>query len=310
MKRSWQMLLNLSLIFVFFWFLIQLPVQAKSEINYEFQSSKLFYRGIENINNQNYQQAISNFTQVIKQKSSLVAAAYSNRCLVYLQLGNNQAAKSDCSAAVKLNPDNTEAYLNLGLTEYRLGNYDEALEQYQQVIQRNKDDYRVYYNQGLAHFAQQNYEKSLTSYEQALLLNSFSFSGERALIYSDKGLVNLMLGNFPNAIADLTKAISLDSSNERFYYNRACAHHKNGDYQAAIADFSQVLQLNPQSAQAYVNRGLLQHQIGLEYPAIKDLNTALYYFEKQKQMIAYQETINLIKRLQKTLAQSSRPQFS
>jgi tetratricopeptide (TPR) repeat protein len=286
------------------------PAQASLLKNSNLIKSELFYQGIEQINNHNYQEALSNFTQIIEEKSDFIGAAYSNRCLVHLQLENNQAAKSDCSAALKLNPENTEAYLNLGLAEYKLGNYDAALEQYQKIIQKNKDDYRAYYNQGLANFAQKNYEKALISYDRALRLSDISSTFEKALIYSDRGLVNLTLGNKERAIADLTEAINWDSNNERAYYNRACAYHKNRNYQEAIADFTKVLQLNPQYAQAYVNRGLLQHQLGLENAAIKDLTTALHYFAKQEQLVAYQETLNLIKKLQQTIAQFHRTEFS
>jgi tetratricopeptide (TPR) repeat protein len=310
MKGGWQILLNFSFALVILLFLIELPAQAAIETFSNSRASAFFDRGIENTNNHNYQQALSDFTRVINLKTDFVSAAYSNRCLVQLQLGNNQAAKSDCTAALQLNPDNAEAYLNRGLAEYRLGNYPAAIKQYQEVIQRIEDDYRAYYNQGLAHFAQQDYEKALDDYERALLLNNVNSASGKASIYNDKGLVYLMLSDLRAAIADLSEAIRLDSSNERAYYNRACAYHRNHNYTGAIADFTQVLKLNPHYAQAYVNRGLLRHEIGLEQAAIEDFKTALNYFNERGKIGAYQQTLALMKQLQQILAQSNRSDFS
>lgn len=304
MKRGCKILLNLIMILMIVFSLQAQTARAIPETN------SLFYLGIENIRSHHYQEALSNFTQVINLKDRFVSAAYSNRCLINLQLGNDQAAKSDCTAALNLNSNNLETYLNEGLAEYRLGNYREAIKQYQEVIQRNKNDYRAYYNQGLAYFALANYGKAIQNYEQALLASDPSSASVQTLIYSDKGLTYFRLGNYEQAIADLNEAIRLNNYNEKAYYNRACVYSKIGEYGVALNDLTTVLLLNSEFTQAYLNRGWIRHQIGLEQGALKDLNTALQQFDQQGNIKAYQQTRLLIEQLHQILAQSNRTLLS
>jgi tetratricopeptide (TPR) repeat protein len=184
-----------------------------------------------------------------------------------------------------------------------MGNEQAALEQYREVLERDSDDYRAYYNRGLVHLARQDYQLALIDYERALASKRTIPQSQQGLIYSDRGLVHLLLGDFPAAIADLTAAMRLDSSNERAYYNRACAYHRSGNYRAAIADFSQAIRHNPQYAEAYFHRGWLRHQIGLDQAAFKDLKAALRYFKAQGKMDAYRQTLASLEQLRGIVSQ-------
>ncbi|GBF80663.1 tetratricopeptide repeat protein [Aphanothece sacrum] len=273
------------------------PTEALSEILSSSQASDLFYQGIEQTEKSNYSQAILDFTQVINSESKWVTAAYTNRCLVHLNLNQNQAAKSDCTEAIKRNSNQTDVYLNLGLAEYRLGNYYQALSQYQEVIKRDKENYQAYYNQGLVYVALQDYSQALKNYEQALLSEKLETDEQKSLIYNEKGLAYFNSGDMANSLTELTQSISLNPVNDQAYYNRGCIHYKTQHYLAAIDDFNQVIKLNSDSAQAYVNRGISYYAMGLEQAALRDLNRALHQFDKQEQLIAYQQTLNLINQL-------------
>ncbi|CAA9519411.1 MAG: hypothetical protein AVDCRST_MAG96-2846, partial [uncultured Segetibacter sp.] len=61
--------------------------------------------GVEKTTTGDLQQAVVKFTQAIKLDSKL-AAVYSNRCLVYIQLGEYEPATMDCTQALQLNPKN------------------------------------------------------------------------------------------------------------------------------------------------------------------------------------------------------------
>ena len=131
--------------------------------------SDVFSIGINNLRQQNYERALVDFTQVIEKRDNLTGAAYSNRCLINLQLENNFAAETDCLMAIENNFDNLEARLNLGLAYYRQGEYQKAIAQYQEVIQKDERDYRAYYNRGLAYLALNNYRLAITDYQTALM---------------------------------------------------------------------------------------------------------------------------------------------
>ncbi len=308
--KKYQVLLKICCICVVLFFCLEQPIKAVSKITPVSESSKLLAQGIENIKNHDYQQALDNLTQVINLDNTLGAVAYSNRCLVNLQLSRYKAAKLDCIAALQFNPNNKEAYLNRGLAEYRLGNYEQALAQYQEVIQRDKGDYRAYYNQGLTHFTLEKYDKALADYKQALQSNRLRVKTEKAIIYHDRALVHVKLNHIEEAIADLTESITLDNINEIGYYNRGCLYAQNRNYQAALADFTQVIRLNPQSALSYLNRGKVHYKIGLIQAAFKDLQIALSQLKEQNQMGTYRQTLMLINQLRQIIEQSNRSLIS
>ncbi len=256
----------------------------------------VFNTGLNKLRQHNYQQALVDFTQVIDRQDNLVNAAYSNRCLVNLQLHNNAAAEADCTTAIQYNPDNLEAYLNLGLAYYRQGEYEQAIATDREIIQRDEEDYRAYYNRGLAYSAVNNYHKAIADYQMALIYSPDSQIESKSLIYNDLAVAYVVLAKNEAAIFNFSQAIALDKNNYNTYYNRGCAYHQQGKYQAAIEDFSQAIQLKPDLTQAYVNRGILRHQIGEIDTALNDLNLALQQYLNQGNREQYDLVLNLKQR--------------
>ena len=265
------------------------PVLAVSKQN----TLDIFKIGLENVRQNNYQQALVDFTQIIDRQDDLIGAAYSNRCLVNLQLQNNTAAESDCIEALKNNSDNLEAYLNLGLAYYRQGKYQQAIAQYQQVIQRDEQDHRAYYNRGLAYLARKDYQSAIADFQTALSFAPESNRESKSLIYNDLALAQMMLAEDESAVFNFSKAIALNSNNYDAYFNRGCAHHRQRNYQAAIDDFTRVVELNPDFTQVYVNRAILRHEMEQTDAAFKDLNIALKQYQSQGDRQKYDLVVSL-----------------
>ncbi|MCK5578371.1 MAG: tetratricopeptide repeat protein, partial [Planctomycetes bacterium] len=76
-----------------------------------------------------------------------------------------------------------------------------------------------------------------------------------ARAYYQRGIGYTHKLGYPNAIADYTKAIKLDSEFAEAYYNRAFAYYAIGQYDTAIKDYTNVIEINPEYAEAYHNRG-------------------------------------------------------
>jgi tetratricopeptide (TPR) repeat protein len=305
MSQLYRIFFSFGIVVVMIIWLLTAPTKAATLSVVPMSATDFFKLGVDETRSEQYEQAFEDFTQAIALDAKFTAA-YSNRCLVYLQLGDYAKATEDCTAALQLNSNNTEAYLNRGLAYYRLRNYQAAIAEYQEVIDRNTNDYRAYYNRGLARLELKDYEGAIADYNQAL--NKIHQRSEPVLanIYNDRGLAELMLENVADAIADFSHAITLDASNHRAFYNRACACHRNGDYIGAIRDFTLALQIDPNHAQAYVNRGLIRHELGLQQAALSDLKMASKHFDEQGNKVAHQQTLALIERLQQLL-KSSQP---
>lgn len=272
----------------------------------QISAEDFFLLGVNNTSLGNLKQAVENFTKAIALDANM-SAAYSNRCLVYMQLGDYQQAQEDCTKSLQLNPKNTEVYLNRGLAYQRQKQYQAAIADYNQAIQLKPHDLRGYYNRGLTHFELQNYQQALFDYNQAINQNLRQDSPELATVYNDRGLAQFQLGNISAANLDFSLAIRLGADNARAYYNRGCICHRQGHYKDAIRDFTLALQHHPNQTDseavanlrgsAYVNRGLARYQLGYQQAAFEDLQRGAECFCKQGEMVAYQQTLKLLKKL-------------
>lgn len=244
-----------------------------------------------------YQTAVNQFTEAIAVDANY-AAAYSDRCLAYIYLEDYPAAITDCTHALELNPRDTEAYLNRGLAYQRLGQAAAALADYDYLLQLRPHDFRAYYNRGLVQANQQAYREAIVDYGAALRQASPLDHATLAAIHNDRGLAQLELELGQQAVSDFTQAIQFNSSDLRAYYNRGCAYHHQGNLLAAVEDFTHTLKIDPDHAQAYLSRGLIQQQLGNTKAALADLEQAASCFSSQGAMVAYQQTLDLIGKLQ------------
>ncbi|MBD2570971.1 tetratricopeptide repeat protein [Anabaena lutea] len=257
--------------------------------------------GVNQMQQGNYQSAIENLTLAIQMQSNL-SAAYSDRCLAYLQLQDYHAAIADCTQALNLAPDNSQAYLNRGLAHYRQGNYPNAIADYNQVIALTPANFRAHYNRGIAFAEEGNYSQAIIDYNLALTQISPTNTLLLADIYNDRGLANLELQNLAAAMKDFNLAIHFNAEDDRAYFNRACACERSGDILGAMHDFSQVIRLKPSNALAYVNRGVANYNLGYYQRAIADLQKASAYFEQQKETLASKKTLYLLKTVQQEIS--------
>ncbi|MBC35951.1 MAG: hypothetical protein CL663_07930 [Bacteroidetes bacterium] len=86
---------------------------------------------------------------------------------------------------------------------------------------------------------------------------------------------NYIIGNYSNAIKDLKKSISIDSSDWRIYelYGRICYDIKK--YFEAINQYSKGLNINSNSGTLYHSRAMSYYEIGEFDNAISDYTNAL-----------------------------------
>jgi tetratricopeptide (TPR) repeat protein len=83
-------------------------------------------------------------------------------------------------------------------------------------------------------------------------------------------------GDYRGILADMDRAISLDSQQARLYHLRAIAKSKLDDTPGALADYSRAIQLDPNLADAYNNRGVLKKDKLNDTPgALADYNRAI-----------------------------------
>jgi lipoprotein NlpI len=73
----------------------------------------------------------------------------------------------------------------------------------------------------------------------------------------ESGATKSSNGDKAGAIADYTRAITLDPKNVNAYNNRGTEKQNAGDIAGALADFSRAIEINPREPDPYYNRGAI-----------------------------------------------------
>ena len=215
-----------------------------------------------------YQEAMEAFTKSIE-LDPRISMAYSNRSLVYTNLGIYQQALEDANKAIELDPRNALAYVNRGLAYYKLGNHQQALADANKAIELDPRISMAYLNRGVAYSKLGNYQRAIRDLDRAIELDP-----KDAKAYGCRGIALENLGDYRQAIRDYDKAIELDSKDALAYLNRGVAYSKLGNYQRAIRDLDRAIELDPKNILAYHDRGTAYDKLGDHRHAIKDYKTA------------------------------------
>ncbi len=105
-------------------------------------------------------------------------------------------------------------------------------------------------------FAKGSYEKAIVEYDQAIMLDPLN---DRA--FFSKGVAELRLERFDDAVKSLTLAIKLNDGNDVAHIERGLALSRQGKRTEAIADFKTGIEINPDNADAHLYlANLLQQQ--------------------------------------------------
>ena len=96
---------------------------------------------------------------------------------------------------------------------------------------------------------------------------------ERA--YNSRGLANMALKNYSNAVQDFTHAMELDKTNAGYVDNRQGAFFALGQFNRALEDANHAMRLAPSHAFVYHSRAMIYDAMKLYDDAIHDLTTAI-----------------------------------
>lgn len=140
--------------------------------------------------------AVRDFDRAIALNPGFVEA-YSRRCVAYRQLKQYGLGMTDCDKATELDPDYVYAYWNRAAIYTDLRQYEQVIQNLDRVIELDPDDPGVYNDQGVAY-----------------------------LELGDDGVPE----SFEDAVQAFTKAIALDPTYARAYWNRADAYSHQAVY--------------------------------------------------------------------------------
>ena len=115
---------------------------------------------------------------------------------------------------------------------------------------KNHDDTWVYYKRGVDYVNKGQFDMAIAQLNKAIELNS-----DYAPAYLCRGFAYGKKDQVDKAISDSTRSIELDPYNALVYYNRGCFYGRKGDFGKAVSDFNKSISLNPRFAPAFYDRG-------------------------------------------------------
>ncbi|MDF5734449.1 MULTISPECIES: tetratricopeptide repeat protein [unclassified Nostoc] len=262
-----------------------------------------------------YTNAITNYNQALKFKSSSVDLLYYKRGLAYYKIGDYEAAIADYSQAIQMNLHDAKSYNKRGLALSQLGRLEEAINDYTQAIRINPNVAVAYKNRAEARSHIGDNQGAIEDYTQAIKINphyadayknrgiaryllgsqpafpqAIKINPKDAIAYKKRGNARSDLGDLEGAIEDYTQSIQINPNYVDAYYNRGNARSDLGDLEGAIEDYTQAIQINYNYADAYYNRGNIRLEIADKQGAIEDFQKAADIYRQEGKLEALKDT--------------------
>lgn len=242
-----------------------------------------------------YEEAVSEYKIALKQSPTFPAARL-NLALAYYKMGYIAEASTQLVRVHREEPANLQAVLLLGDCYLRMGKNKETIALLQPLAKEYPDDLAVAYMLGTALLRNKQREEGAAAIDRILR------NGDSAESHLLLGMTKFEAMEYPEAIADLTKAAEIDPSLPDVYSYLGQAQMASGDMKSARDAFEKELSVNPNDfesnvrlavllkedgdyarAQELLKRSLLVrpedpgalYQVGATYLAAGDLNRAL-----------------------------------
>ncbi len=125
-------------------------------------------------------------------------------------------------------------------------------------------------DRGVAKWRLKQFDGAVADFTKAVSLNP-----DYVAAYNNRGNVYMDLNRFEDAYRDFDKAVALSPKFGPAYSNRANASQRLGRLEAAEADFRKAIELMPGSAVPVNGRGMIASSLGRYYTGLRYLNRAV-----------------------------------
>ncbi|MCS6813246.1 MAG: tetratricopeptide repeat protein [Cyanobacteria bacterium] len=199
------------------------------------------------------------------------AEAHLGRALLYLAMGEPQAAMLDAEQALCLSPNLPAAHNVLGTAYCKQHNIPQAIAAYKTAA-------KLYLSQK----DKTNAQRCLDTINQLQADSALPSSGVAASVatkpwinldqFFQQAMAKVQQGNYRDALADLDWLILTDPQNAKAYCQRGIVHAKVGRRKAAIHDLTEAIRLAPHDSQMLLHRAMVRLELEDARGAIDDLN--------------------------------------
>ena len=183
-----------------------------------------------------YKKAEKEFTKAISLQLNL-PGAYSGRARSKFLFKDYPGAIEDYSKEIKLFPNNYANYFYRGETKFHLEQYQDAIKDYSKTIELNPNYEGAYVGRGLVKENLEDYQGAIEDYSKTIELNQKSIN----TAYHLRAKLKIYLEDYQGAIEDYTKLIEIDKPllDSKFgYIQRGFIKNLIGNYEDALIDLS------------------------------------------------------------------------
>ena len=183
------------------------------------------------------------------------AKAYATLCHIRVHFDWDwQAAERDCTRALELDPNSSDAAGAASEYYLLMGRTDEALVLRRRAVERDPLSARAHDNLGWGYFMSRRYDDAIAAFQQALALNPMDTFGWESLghTYVEKKM-------YPEALNAYRREVALENGSDVFY--RAYVYGRAGERDKALKALEEFKQASkrdhmPPGAFAFLYTGL------------------------------------------------------
>jgi tetratricopeptide (TPR) repeat protein len=208
----------------------------RDPISPTFQSSSLGFRLARSVVDIAAQPAQQN--NKTTQSVSIPANVSIEKGIAYYNNDEYDQAIVDFTRAINVNPNSSLAYYYRGSTYQKIKNYDHAIADYTQVIRIDPNDAVAYNNRANAYFDKNDYDNAIADYTQAIRITP-----NDAVAYNNRAIAYRYKNDYDNAISDYNQVIRIDPNDSDAYYWRGNAYELKGDIAKANTDKTKAQEL-------------------------------------------------------------------
>lgn len=215
------------------------------------------------------------------------ASGYAGLGAASFNLGLKFDAIKDCETATKIDPTNAVGYYYLGVIKKDAGDKMGACKcigaalTYSDTMKVAKDAYQnyfcwesaqEYYKKGMTEVSIKEYPEALRDMRIACMMSSDSGN-----YYGYLGMAYQGVGKADSAVAAFAKAIKLNPNSYSAYYYRGLVEEDKQQYQEAFDDLSKAIKISPKSAEAYIHRANVCENLDKEAAAQYDYQQIIVF---------------------------------
>jgi tetratricopeptide (TPR) repeat protein len=192
--------------------------------------------------------------------------------------------RADLEAALSSDPENNGIITDIALLDFKERKWSDAIGRFSTVLELEPRDFGILAYRALAHLnagdralAERDFRSASTAASGAddfsVICGVFAheggaldwgmetcnravqLNGNESRYRSNRGLVELRLGQLDAALADYNAAVEADGRRADGYYGRALVFHRRGAQQEAAADRRQALAIDPGIGETYQEYG-------------------------------------------------------